>query len=158
MRKIILLFMMYLSSIGIFAQNGLDNEHKVYISKPTYYGQFILEFAVIEGERIIYNPSFHIKFNKKRLKKIVDTGFVPCINCKVSHANNGNVYTNTRKYEYYTTENFNNYLAEEFKANEKANFFNRTSLTREVYLMACPHFFEMTNEERLQYFLEHVEK
>jgi hypothetical protein len=72
--------------------------------------------------------------------------------------NNGNIYINTYKKECYTTENFNTYLAEKFKANEKASFLNRTSLTKEVYLMACPHFFEMTNEERLQYFLEHVEK
>jgi len=156
MKKIILLYVMCLSNIGVFAQNDKDNVREVYISQPSSYGEFVLEFVVVENGQTVYNPSFRIKYNKKGIKKIVDKNFTPYINFKVSYINNGNIYVN--KYKYYTTENFNNYLAEKFKANEEASFWNRTSLTKEVYQMACPNFFEMTNEERLQYFLEHVEK
>jgi len=155
MKRIILLYIICLSSISIFAQNGNDNERNIYIRKTTFYGDFILEFIVTENGRTIYNPSFKIEYNSKRLKKIVKTGFLPCINCEVSYISNGNIYVDR---EYYTTENFNNYLAEKFKANEEASFWNRTSLTKEVYQMACPNFFEMTNEERLEYFLKHVAK
>jgi hypothetical protein len=156
MKKIILLCTIYLAGPGIFAQNTRDGERDIYISQLSYYGEFILDFVVIENGRIISNPSFRIKYNKKKLKKIADKNLTPCINCKISYLNNENIYVNRQ--EYYTTGNFNNYLAEKFKANEGANFFNRLSHAKEAYLMACPDFFEMTNEERLLYFLDHMEK
>ena len=158
MRKIILLCMVYLGSISIFAQNDKDNERKIYIGLPRSYGEFVLVFVIVENSQIVDSPNFRIKYNKNGLKKIVDKNLTRFINYKFSYTNNG-IYIGTNDIECYTTENFNNYLAEKFKANEEASFFTRTShFNKETYLMACPHFFEMTNEERLQYFLEHVEK
>ena len=159
--KTIIFCAMFLSGISIFAQNSNDNNSReVYVSQPTSYGEFVLHFVVIENERTIFHPSFRIKYNKKGLKRIVYKNFHPYINCKLSYLDNGNVYIipEGKQAVYYTTKNFNNYLAEKFKANENANFLNRLLHPKEAYLMACPDFFEMTNEERLEYFLEHVEK
>ena len=157
MKTIILLCAMFLSNISVFAQNNQHNERKAYIHKTTFYGEFILSFIIVENDRIVDHPSFRIKYNKKGLEKIVKKNFVPYTNSKVPYTNDGNIYINRE--EYYTTENFNNYLYEKFKVNEEASFFTKTShFKKETYLMACPDFFEMTNKERLQYFLNHVEK
>jgi len=75
MRILVILYAMALSSISVFAQNS-DNSCGVYISQPSFYGQFILEFIVVENGRIVSNPSFRIKYNKKKLKKIADKKFV----------------------------------------------------------------------------------
>ena len=160
MKTIILLCAMFLSSINIFAQNSKDSSREIYISQPTSYGEFVLQFVVVENGLTISHPSFRIKYNKKGLKKIADKGFFCYVDCKVSYLNNGNIYIRPegKEHEYYTTENFNNYLYEKFRANEGANFLNRLLHPKEAYLIACPNFFEMTNEERLEYFLNHVEK
>ena len=147
---------MVLNCINIFAQSNRQNERKIYVGKPRSYGQFVLIFVIVENGQIADSPNFLIKYNKNGLKKIVNANFTPYTNYKFSYTNNGDIYIGTYDAVCYTTENFNNYLDEKFKANEGANFFNKLLHPKEAFLMACPDFFEMTNEERLEYFLNQV--
>ena len=143
MKKVILLCAMFLVCPIIFAQNDKNNEREVYISEPSYYGQFHLVFYIIENGRIVEIPGFWIKYNKKGLKKIVRRDVAYATKLKFSYIENGNIYSHAYRSEIYNEKNFNNI---------------KHLKPKEVFLMACPNFFEMTNEERLQYFLDHMEK
>ena len=143
MKRIILLCAMFLVCPSIFAQNDKDNKREIYIEEPSFYGEFRLVFVIVENGRIVDSPNFRIKYNKKGLKKIVNGNLTRYINYRFSYTDNENIYIHVHESECYTSKNFNN--IEHLKP-------------KELFLMACPNFFEMTNEERLQYFLEHMEK
>ena len=141
MKKIILLYAMFLICPGIFAQN--NNEREVYIYRPDSYWEFRIGFMIVKNGQIVDNPTFLIKYNKKGLKKIINGRLVPYNGSIISYTNDGNIYLNMRKKECYSNDNFDD---------------TKLWKPKEVFLMACPNFFEMTNEERLQYFLDHMEK
>ena len=141
MKKIILLCAMYLVIPTIFAQN--DNEHEVYIYHPDSYWEFRIGFIIVKNGIIVEDKTFLIKHNKKRVKKIINGRLAPYLGSKISYTDSGSVLFNRLREKGYPSDNFDD-----------------TKLWRpkELFLMACPNFFEMTNEERLQYFLEHMEK
>ena len=143
MKKIILLCAMFFVSPIIFAQNDKYNKCEVYIYRPDSYWEFRIGFMIVKNGLVVDNPTFLIKYNKKGLKKIINGRLVPYNGSNISYTNGGNIYLNMRKKECYSSDNFDD-----------------TKLWKpiELFLMACPNFFEMTNEERLQYFLEHMEK
>ena len=153
---IVLLFVMLLCNIMVFSVGNENKERQIFIEKPTYYGHFILIFVIVENDKIVDSHSFWMKYNKKGLKKIINANIMSYANNKFSYTDDGNIYIYMYKDVCYTTDNFNNYLNDMFKANEGANFLNRILHSKEVFIKVCPDFFEMTNEERLEYFSNQV--